>query len=114
DCLKGLACATIVWHHLAYYGPMSDVAHPVLPGLLDWLYNYGRMAVQVFLVLGGYLAAASLAPSGLMGFVPAGPGSPLPRIGRRFVRLVGPYAAALIVTIVISAFVRPWFRHDSV
>ena len=114
DCLKGLACATIVWHHLAYYGPMSDVAHPVLPGLLDWLYNYGRMAVQVFLVLGGYLAAASLAPSGLMGLVQAGPGSPLPRIGRRFVRLVGPYAAALIVTIVISAFVRPWFRHDSV
>lgn len=29
---------------------------------MAWLYDYARMAVQVFLVLGGYLAAASLAP----------------------------------------------------
>ena len=64
DCTKGLACAAIVWHHLAFYGPMSEVAHPAMPDVLDWLYEYARMAVQIFLVLGGYLAAASLAPAG--------------------------------------------------
>ena len=109
DCTKGLACAAIVWHHLAFYGPMSDVAHPVMPDLLDWLYEYARMAVQIFLVIGGFLAAASLAPMGLARF-----DSPWSKIGKRFVRLVVPYAVALVVTIVISAAIRPWFDHESV
>ncbi|KDR91321.1 acyltransferase family protein, partial [Agrobacterium tumefaciens] len=104
DCTKGLACAAIVWHHLAFYGPMSDVAHPVMPDLLDWLYEYARMAVQIFLVIGGFLAAASLAPTGLARF-----DSPWSKIGKRFVRLVVPYAVALVVTIVVSAAIRPWF-----
>ncbi|MBV8249717.1 MAG: acyltransferase [Comamonas sp.] len=109
DCTKGLACAAIVWHHLAFYGPMSDVAHPVMPELLDWLYEYARMAVQIFLVIGGFLAAASLAPLGQARF-----DSPWSKIGKRFVRLVVPYAVALVVTIVISAAIRPWFDHESV
>ena len=61
DALRGLACLLIVWHHLAFYGPMSDVVHPVLPALTVWLYDHGRVAVQVFLVVGGFLAASSLA-----------------------------------------------------
>ena len=47
DTLKGLACATIVWHHLAFYGPMSDVAMAWFPGVLAWLYEYGRMAIDL-------------------------------------------------------------------
>lgn len=109
DCTKGLACAAIIWHHLAFYGPMSNVAHPAMPGLLDWLYEYARMAVQIFLVLGGYLAAASLAPAGAAGFE-----APWSKIGKRFVRLFIPYAVALVVTIVVSAAIRPWFDHESV
>lgn len=109
DCTKGLACAAIVWHHLAFYGPMSEVAHPAMPDVLDWLYEYARMAVQIFLVLGGYLAAASLAPMGY-----AKLGAPWPRIGKRFVRLLVPYAVALMVTIVVSATIRPWFDDASV
>ena len=61
DHIKAIACLTIVCHHLAFYGPMTDVLRPVLPALLQWLDVYGRMAVQVFLVLGGYLAAAAKA-----------------------------------------------------
>ncbi|CAM4381526.1 acyltransferase [Comamonas aquatilis] len=109
DCTKGLACAAIVWHHLAFYGPMSEVAHSAMPDVLDWLYEYARMAVQIFLVLGGYLAAASLAPQGLARF-----DAPWAKIGKRFVRLVVPYAVALMATIVISAAIRPWFDHASV
>lgn len=109
DCTKGLACAAIVWHHLAFYGPMSDVAREAVPGLIDWLYEYARMAVQVFLVLGGFLAAASLAPQGQARFA-----DPAQRIARRFVRLVVPYAVALVIAIVVQAVVQPWFDHASV
>lgn len=109
DGLKGLACALIVWHHLAFYGPMSDAALPLAPRLIAWLYDYGRMAVQVFLVLGGYLAAASLAPQGLARF-----GSARAQIAKRFVRLVVPYAVALVIAMLVAAAVRPWFDHASV
>lgn len=109
DCIKGLACAAIVWHHLAFYGPMSDVAAPLLPRTMEWLSDYARMAVQIFLVLGGYLAAASLAPKGLARFehAPA-------QVSRRFVRLVVPYAVALIVAVLLADLVRPLMDHPSV
>ena len=109
DMVKGVACITIVWHHLAFYGPMSDIAQPLAPALMAWLYDYGRMAVQVFLVLGGYLAAASLAPQGVARFDHAGNA-----VAKRFVRLVVPYAVALLLTVVVAALVRPWMEHSSV
>jgi len=109
DTVKGAACATIVAHHLAFYGPMSDTAHGLAPGLIDWLYEYGRMAVQVFLALGGYFAAASLAPEGV-----ARTGGAAQQIGRRFVRLVVPYAVALLAAVLAAAAVRPFMDHPSV
>ncbi len=51
--VKAMACIAIVWHHLAFYGPMSDIAYPLAPVLMAWLYDHGRVAVQVFLVVGG-------------------------------------------------------------
>ena len=109
DLLKGLACAAIVWHHLAFYGPMSDSAQVLAPGLLRWLYDDARMAVQVFLVLGGYLAAAQLAPEGRARF-----GSVAQPIVRRCVRLAVPYAVALVVAVLAAALARPWLEHPSV
>lgn len=109
DALKGLVCVMIVWHHLAFYGPMSDVVHPFAPTLMGWLYDYGRMAVQVFLVVSGFLAAASLAPQGIAAF-----GSPARLIFRRYWRLVKPYLVALAVSVLVAALVRPWFAHASV
>jgi peptidoglycan/LPS O-acetylase OafA/YrhL len=108
DMVKGMACITIVWHHLAFYGPMSDIAQPLAPALMVWLYDYGRMAVQVFLVLGGYLAVASLAPQGAARFDHAGNA-----VAKRFVRLVVPYAVALLLALVVTALVRPWMEHPS-
>ncbi len=109
DAIKGLACALIVWHHLAFYGPMSDVVHLQAPAPVEWLYDNARMAVQVFLVLGGYLAAASLAPQGFPRFDSWGA-----QCLRRFVRLVVPYLVALLLAIGVAALVRPWFEHPSV
>jgi peptidoglycan/LPS O-acetylase OafA/YrhL len=109
DTLKGIACALIVWHHLAFYGPMSDVVHAVVPGLTGWLYDYGRMAVQVFLVVGGFLAANSLAPEGSAVF-----SQPGRLMLRRYRRLVPPYLVALALCVLVAALVRPWFAHPSV
>lgn len=109
DALKGLACALIILHHLAFYGPMSDVVYPHLSILTDWLYHHGRMAVQVFLVVGGFLAAGSLAPAGV---------AVSGRAGRlilgRYQRLLKPYLVALAVSVLVAALVRPWFDHASV
>lgn len=107
--VKALACIAIVWHHLAFYGPMSDIAYPLAPALMAWLYDHGRIAVQVFLVVGGYLAAHSLAPQGVARFPHWGSA-----VGKRFVRLVVPYAVALLLTVAVSALVRPWLDHPSV
>lgn len=109
DAAKALACTAIVWHHLAFYGPMSDVMYEAFPGFIDWLVRYGRMAVQVFLVLGGYLAVSRLAPDGR-----ARERHPLARIGGRFERLVVPYAAALVIVIAVNALVRPWLDDPAV
>jgi peptidoglycan/LPS O-acetylase OafA/YrhL len=109
DALKAGACVLIVWHHLAFYGPMSDVVHAAAPGLMNWLYTYGRMAVQVFLVVGGFLAACSLAPEGSASFR-----QPLRLILKRYRRLALPLVVAVLVTVAVAALVRPWLQHDSV
>lgn len=110
DHIKALACLTIVVHHLAFYGPMADVMRPTAPALIEWLQHYGRMAVQVFLVLGGYLAAAALAPQGTTRHTQLW--TPL---SQRFVRLSLPYSAALVVALVVNETVRGLgFDHHSV
>lgn len=103
DAAKALACTAIVWHHLAFYGPLGDTLHTAAPALSGWLVTYGRMAVQIFLVIGGYLAVASLARNG-----PPAQSSPWRRIGGRFERLAIPYYAALILVVVANAAVQPW------
>jgi peptidoglycan/LPS O-acetylase OafA/YrhL len=109
DTLKGLGCMLIIWHHLAFYGPMSDVVRPYATWLTGWLYDYGRMAVQVFLVVAGFLAAASLAPQGVARFT-----QPVRLIFRRYRRLVLPYLVAVAASVLVASLVRPWFNHSSV
>lgn len=110
DHIKAIACLTIVLHHLAFYSPMADVVRPAVPALVDALRDQGRMAVQVFLVLGGYLAASALAPQGL-----ARHSAFWQPLGQRFVRLSVPYSAALVVALVVNETVRGLgFDHPSV
>ena len=49
DFFKAIASQLIVLHHLAAYGPISDAVQQASPSLISWLYDYARMAVQVFL-----------------------------------------------------------------
>ena len=66
DVLKVIASQLIVLHHFSAYGPLSDAMNEALPRITAWLYDYARMAVQVFLVLARYLAVRSLAPDGVL------------------------------------------------
>lgn len=108
DTLKGGASQLIVLHHLAFYGPMSDTALVLAPDLIAWLYDYGRMAVQVFLVMAGFLAARGLAPAGVLLAE-----APLALLGRRYLSLVLPFVAALLIAIVSAALARGLMDHHS-
>ncbi|MBK1681194.1 hypothetical protein CKO20_12525 [Rhodocyclus tenuis] len=109
DALKAIGSQLIVLHHLAFYGPMSDYAHELAPTLIDWLYDYARIAVQMFLVVGGFLAARSLAPEGRLRT-----STPLTLISRRYLKLVIPYLAAIGIAIVCAAIARTLMDHDSI
>lgn len=108
DLLKAVGCVLIVLHHLAFYGPMSDVVAAPWPGPIDWLADHGRLAVQAFLVCSGYLTAS--------GFSRA-PGMDAQRLltlaWRRYLRLAVPMLAALSVTVLVTEAIRPGFDHPS-
>jgi peptidoglycan/LPS O-acetylase OafA/YrhL len=107
--LKAGAAQLIVLHHLAFYGPMADQARPLMPALIDWLDEYGRIAVQVFLVVGGFLAAKSLAPQAQPNIA-----NPVGTIWRRYIKLAPPFMAAMLLAIGASAVASQWMTHDSI
>jgi peptidoglycan/LPS O-acetylase OafA/YrhL len=108
DVLKALGCVLIVAHHLAFYGPMSDVMMQVSPGLIEWLYDRARLAVQMFLVCGGFLTAASMSKMPSL-TVQGG----IVLLWRRYLRLVLPLLVALSAAVLVSEIIRPWFDHPS-
>jgi peptidoglycan/LPS O-acetylase OafA/YrhL len=110
DLLKVIASQLIVLHHLAFYGPMADRAAPLMPRVIDWLADPARMVVQVFLVVGGYLAALSLAPDGHLRTPPR----VRARLFERYLRLALPLALALLLAIAAAALARSWMAHPSV
>lgn len=111
---KAIASQLIVWHHLTFYGPMVEAAAPLAPALFDWLADQARIAVQVFLVMGGYLGARSLLPE--PGRVPEA-GAPrraappawrqwLGLVSERYWRLMRPGLVALGVAVLAAALTR--------
>ena len=103
DALKAGASQLILLHHVATYGPISDELYPLAPGILGLLYDYGRWAVQIFLVVAGYLTARSLLPASKTVettlFQP---------IAKRYLRLIPPYLVALSIAMVCNAVAHPW------
>lgn len=114
DVLKTVAAQVIVWHHLACYGPMSDVVRAAYgqwaDAFFDLLSRHGRAAVWVFLVIGGYLAAASLlAPTARAGAVAPPPAWRL--VARRYRRLAVPLGFALAAALASAALARGLLEH---
>ncbi len=108
DALKAAAAQVIVLHHLASYGPMARSAALAAPQTIDWLYGYGRMAVQVFLVVAGYLAARSLLASPTPGLREP----PGPLILRRYLRLAWPFGIAISLAVIAAELARLWTDDD--
>ncbi len=107
DALRALAATLIAWHHIGLYGPLAYVDTPDTDLLLVWAEDF-RWAVQIFLVVGGYVAARSMvgkawhAPQ-IVGFV-----------ARRYFRLGVPYLASLAIAVVACAWARGWVPDDVV
>lgn len=107
--LKAISAQLIVLHHLAFYGPMADYTREALPDLIDWLAQDARIAVQVFLVIGGFLAAKSLSPQAL-----SGPANPLKTILRRYIKLAPPFFVAILLAVAASWLAGLWMTHDAI
>lgn len=108
DAAKGIACLIIVVHHLAVYGPMSEVIGAAYPQLIEAIVVYGRLAVQLFFVIAGYFVASQFAPNGVTTSL-----NPGPLVWKRYKRLITPFLFAVTLAALITALVRPWFQHDS-
>lgn len=105
DALKVAAAQLIVWHHLSAYGPLSDALWTQAPAVADWLYDHARKAVQVFLVVGGCLAAGTL--------LRATDGRLLAStVAQRYRRLVPPFLAALALAAGTAVALHPWLSPD--
>ncbi len=95
DAVKALAAQVIFWHHLLIYAPMAEDLHAWAPVAVHFLGEYGRLAVQPFLVLGGFLTMQSLGHRA--------PKPWLSLIWRRFWRLAMPLWIALVVVLGVTA-----------
>lgn len=109
DALKAMAAMLVLLNHFSSYGPLAAAARDVFPDLSGWLFDYGRMAVQVFLVVAGFLAARGLSAHG--GALPA---FPLALIWKRYLRLVIPYLAAIGLSIAAAAIADHWMDDDAI
>ena len=89
---------------------MAEDARQFLPGVMTWLFEYGRYAVQIFLVMGGYLAAQSLTRTSDI----RNPRTALKLIFNRYLRLFAPYVVALLITILCAWVTRFWVQDEFV
>ena len=109
DNIKGIACLLIVFHHLAFYGPMSDVAHAVIPKSIDFFFEYGRLAVAVFLCVGGFLTGLKLSEPNFFA-----KHSVQQVIWQKYLRLVIPYLGAIALAIAASFVASRLMQHESI
>lgn len=109
DFLKVFAALFIIVHHLSSYGQIAEDARIALPGIMTWLFEYGRYAVQIFLVMAGYLAAQSLSRYTNQSFSSQ---HLLKVIFNRYLRLFAPYAVALLVTMLCAYIARFWVNDE--
>lgn len=109
DAFKAIASQLVVLHHLSAYGPLSVAAQQALPGTFGWLYDYARIAVQVFLVVGGFLAARALSGNG-----EALTASPPALIWKRYQRLVMPYLVAICLAMLGAAIADHFIDDEAI
>ncbi len=105
------AALLIILHHLSSYGQIAIDAKLALPMLMEYLFEYGRFAVQIFLVMAGYLATQSLTRFTKKIF---SANLALRIIINRYLRLFAPYTVALVFTIACAWLTRFWINDEFV
>ena len=111
DGLKVFAAQVILLHHCMSYGELATAAKELLPIFSTFVFDYGRYAVQIFLVMAGFLAAQSFEKQVIYPASHTASGGALwvaRQAVRRYVRLVGPYIVALLITIACAVLARQW------
>lgn len=109
DALKAIASQLIVLHHLSAYGPLSEAMQVVAPRLMDALFDYGRMAVQIFLVVAGFLVVRGFSPADRQVRL-----NPLTLLWGRYQRLVLPFMVAIGLTMVASTLASHWMDDEMI
>jgi peptidoglycan/LPS O-acetylase OafA/YrhL len=110
DGLKVLAAQVIILHHCMSYGELAAAAKELFPIFSTFVFDYGRYAVQIFLVMAGYLAVQSFESMLAVQTQTSknGVATVVQLALRRYLRLVGPYLVALLVTIACAVLARQW------
>lgn len=104
DTIKLLASQLIVWHHLSLYSPMAPLMSETSPTLMGFIVDEGRLVVQCFLVIAGFLAAQS--------FLVQQP-VPLWRgIAGRYLRLAPQFTVALLLLLLVMRWVQGFYQPD--
>ncbi len=109
DAMKAIAALLVLLNHFSSYGPLAEASREAFPAISGWFFDYGRMAVQIFLVIAGFLAARGLSAQGQALTV-----SPLPLIWKRYLRLAIPYLAAIGLAIIASAVANQWLDDEAI
>ncbi len=109
DLLRALAAQLIVWHHLVFFGPLSDSAAEIAPAIFAFLDEYGRYAVQTFLVIGGFVAGRSLSQRKNFRLHDVGNS-----LGTRYWRIAGPYLCMLPIALLANGIAAAHMDHASI
>lgn len=100
DALRGLSAVMIALHHIDRYEPLT-AASAILPDSIQFMLKEGRLAVQVFFIISGFMIARSLRRTVL---TPAVMG----RFSlRRLIRLGLPYWTILAAVLAMDVLL-PW------
>lgn len=94
DAIKALASQVIVLHHFSLYTPMAEWIAMTWPRLVSFIEEDGRLAVQPFLVIGGFLAAQSVSKQRGQAIGPL--------IWKRYFRLAPQLALALVLVVLAT------------
>jgi len=114
DAIKGGAAQIIAWHHFCLFAPMSDSAWQFAPALFKWLANNGRLSVQCFLVMGGFMAAAALLTGNSKTWTPSTLAGLPGLIWRRYKRLAKVYFFGLAAALACAAIARALVDEPSI
>ncbi|MCE2679664.1 MAG: acyltransferase [Burkholderiales bacterium] len=121
DPVKAIAAQLIVWHHMMLYSSMRAPLEEAFPAFIGFLANEAKYAVQVFLVIGGFLAAQSfekyLVSTNNRSRTTFSLAVLIEAVANRYSRLIKPFGLALLlatVSIMLTLKVAPYAELERV